>query len=96
MRRALTSGRVLALAQRWLNEWSAAVRDTTDMETQTQPRRLLVTAAEAAQLLGCSVLTVKRLAEKGDLRAVRLAPSGHLRFRLRDVEQFVAEKEDER
>lgn len=58
------------------------------MSIQTEPR-LLITAAETAQLLGCSVATVKRLAERGDLTTVRFAPGGHLRFRLREVEEFV-------
>jgi excisionase family DNA binding protein len=63
------------------------------METHTEPR-LLITAAEAAQLLGCSVQTVKRLAERGDLKPLRFGPGGHVRFRLSDVEEFVSENED--
>ena len=62
------------------------------MTTQTEPR-LLVTAAEAGRLLGCSPQTVKRLAERGSLRPLRFAENGHLRFRLAEIEEFVA-KED--
>ena len=64
------------------------------MSTQTE-LRLLVTAAEAARLLGCSVPTVKRLADKGDLRIVRFGPGGHVRFRLREVEEFVDRQEED-
>ncbi|MDQ3671492.1 MAG: helix-turn-helix domain-containing protein [Actinomycetota bacterium] len=64
------------------------------MPTQTEPR-LLLSAAEVARLLGCSVPTVKRLAERGEIATVRFTqPNGHLRFRVRDVEEFVERKEN--
>ena len=65
------------------------------MTRQTEPSRLLVNAPEAGRLLGCSPQTVKRLAERGDLRAVRFGPNGHVRFRVAEIEEFVTEKEDE-
>ena len=66
------------------------------MPAQTEPRpRLLITAAEAARLLGCSPQTVKRLAERGDLRAVRFGENGHIRFRMSEIEEFVTRDEEE-
>jgi excisionase family DNA binding protein len=56
---------------------------------------LLANAAETARLMGCSVATVKRLAEKGELPIVRFGPRGHVRFRLRDIEDFIERKQEE-
>lgn len=39
--------------------------------------------------------TVKRLAERGDLRPIRFGPNGHVRFRMRQVEDFIEQKEDD-
>jgi excisionase family DNA binding protein len=77
-----------------LKRFGRAKRDTTFMATQTEAR-LLVTATEAARLLGCSAQTVKRLAERGDLRTVRFGPNGHVRFRLREIEEFVEKDEED-
>lgn len=46
----------------------------------------LVTARQAAEILGCSIFTVRRLDRSGVLPAVRLTKRGNLRFRLADVE----------
>ena len=39
--------------------------------------------------------TVKRLAERGDLRAIRFGPNGHVRFRMSQVEEFIEMKEED-
>jgi len=54
-----------------------------------------VNAAGAAHLLGCSVPSVKRLAETGEIPTVRFVERGHVRFRVSDIEEFVERKEED-
>ena len=56
----------------------------------TEPAPKLVNARTAAEIVGYSVYTLRRLAASGALPAVRLGPHGHLRFRLSDLDRFVA------
>lgn len=51
--------------------------------------RRLLSAREAAELLGVSVATVRRAVRDGSLDAVRVRENGWLRFRVADVEQLV-------
>ena len=50
----------------------------------------LLTAREAAAVLGVSVFTIRRMAAAGSLAPVRLGPRSHLRFRREDVEALTA------
>jgi excisionase family DNA binding protein len=52
--------------------------------------------SEVAYMLGCSPRRVRELAAEGLLQSVRFGPKGHLRFRVEDIEAFMAgEKPDE-
>lgn len=55
------------------------------MSTTTHQPALLVTQAEAAELLGVSRNTVVRLVGRGVLKTVRLAPGMKPRVRRSDV-----------
>ena len=44
---------------------------------------------EAADALGVSVSSVKRLVAAGALRPVRYTPRGHLHFEVRDVRRLI-------
>lgn len=52
----------------------------------------LVPTSEAADVLGCHIATVRRLAERGDLPVVMRAPgrNGTYFFKRRDVERLAA------
>jgi|HubBroStandDraft_6_1064221.scaffolds.fasta_scaffold235166_2 excisionase family DNA binding protein len=55
---------------------------------QTTDSNQLVKAEEVAKRLDVGLVTVKRLAKRGELQAIRL---GHntVRFRLSDVEKYI-------
>lgn len=55
----------------------------------TEREPALLTTREAGALLGVSARTVARLAENGDLRAVRLGRRGRWRIIRRGVEELV-------
>lgn len=42
---------------------------------------------EAAERLGVSLATIRRMTARGDLRFYRFSALGHRRFRLSDVEE---------
>lgn len=48
----------------------------------------LLTPKEAAQMLHVATRTLQRMADRGDVRAVKL-PSGHRRYRVSDVEAIL-------
>ena len=52
---------------------------------KTTPHQVLIPRTVAAQLLGVSVASVKRLARRGVLEEIRLHPTAHVRLRLGDV-----------
>ena len=52
----------------------------------------LVGIDEVARLLAVSKITVRRKVSAGELPCVRLTKGGPMRFDLRDVERFVAER----
>ena len=54
----------------------------------------LLRAREAAALLSVSVRSLDKLVDDGLLRPVRLHPTAHRRFRIRDIAALVAVKED--
>lgn len=54
----------------------------------------LVPASEVAAMLGVSRMTVVRLAERGELTAVRLS-ARCTRYRLADVEALIGRKSDD-
>ncbi len=49
----------------------------------------LLTTGEVAELLGCDPGTVRRIAERGELPAIRLTRTSPRRFRARDVLRLV-------
>ena len=53
----------------------------------------LLTSAEVAQLFRVSTKTVSRWARLGQLPVIR-TPSGQLRFRRRDVDEFIRRQND--
>jgi excisionase family DNA binding protein len=59
---------------------------------QDEREPVLMTTAEASSLLGVSARTVCRLAEDGDLPAIRLGPHGRWRILRRGVEMIVREQ----
>ena len=68
-------------------------RVSVSTQTQTEPK-LLVTAAEAARRLDMSVSTLRRLVDAGEIDAIRFGEKGHVRIRVRDLEELV-EREGE-
>jgi excisionase family DNA binding protein len=50
----------------------------------------LLRATEAAQLLGCSVWTIRRLVDSGELRLVRFGAKGWRRIPREDVERLIS------
>jgi len=52
----------------------------------------LLGIAEVARLLAVSKITVRRKVSTGELPCIRLSKGGPMRFDLRDVEKFVAER----
>ena len=59
----------------------------TMMEDEFADR--LVTAAEAAKLLGLKISTIRRLTHSGELPFVRPTGRRAVRYRLRDLEALV-------
>jgi excisionase family DNA binding protein len=55
-----------------------------EIEEEQEFERML-TVSEAAQLLGVSTSTVRRLTRMGCLRSYRIGPGGHRRFKKKDV-----------
>jgi excisionase family DNA binding protein len=52
----------------------------------------LIGIAEVARLLSVSKITIRRKVSTGELPCIRLTKGGPLRFDMRDVERFVAER----
>lgn len=52
----------------------------------------LIGIAEVAKLLAVSVITVRRKVSAGELPCIRLSKGGPMRFDVRDVEKFVAQR----
>lgn len=54
----------------------------------------LVPTSEAADIIGCHIATVRRLAERGELRIAMKAPgrNGTYFFKARDVERIAAKR----
>ena len=52
----------------------------------------LIGIAEVARLLSVSKITIRRKVSTGELPCIRLSKGGPMRFDLRDVEKFVAER----
>ena len=50
----------------------------------------MLNAKEVAALLGVHLNTVKRLVQRGDLRAYRIATRGDMRFTREDVDAYLA------
>jgi excisionase family DNA binding protein len=59
-------------------------------QTPTLTVDRLLTVRDVAALCAVSRMTVYRLIRAGRLPAVRLTPTGQLRFRRRDVEALIA------
>lgn len=57
-------------------------------EREPRPAPPLLDVSQVAERLGCCEETVRRLVKTGQLRAV--TSLGHLRFRVEDVEAFIA------
>jgi len=55
--------------------------------------KVMLTAGEAAQLLGIHVNTVRRWSKKGILRAYRICSRGDRRFRREDIDRFLEERQ---
>jgi excisionase family DNA binding protein len=60
-----------------------------------EPRRLELTASEAAKLLGVSLSTVRRWSDAGVLPTYR-TPGGQRRYSRAEVERFVASLQEQR
>ena len=59
-------------------------------------RRLQPREATAAQLGGVSVATIRRLEQRGKLRAIRLGPArGQVFHEIADVDRLIAEASDD-
>src|SRR5947208_1275178 len=56
----------------------------------TKPEPKLVDAKTAAEILGCSVFTVRRAVKTGALPAVRFTPRANLRMRVEDLEALTS------
>lgn len=52
----------------------------------------LLGIAEVAKLLAVSKITIRRKVSAGELPCIRLTKGGPMRFDVRDVEKFVAER----
>jgi excisionase family DNA binding protein len=50
---------------------------------------LAISAAEASEVLGCSLSTIYRMIRAGKLRAARTSPRGRLFVSLQSVRDFV-------
>ena len=72
------------------------MRDITcGMSTDVLDDVRLLRAREAAEVLSVSIRSLDKLVDDGHLRAVKLHPTGHRRFRVRDLAALVAAtKED--
>jgi excisionase family DNA binding protein len=57
------------------------------------PATRLLRPIEVAELLGVTTRTVRHLAETGDLRKVKLGTRS-TRYRMADIERFIAERTD--
>ncbi len=64
------------------------------MANPHEPRQWL-TLSQAARILGVHTTTLRRWADNGDIPYL-LTPGGHRRFSLQDVEQFAANRKQER
>lgn len=51
-----------------------------------QENEVFVGIREAAERLGVSLATIRRMTSRGDLRFYRFSSLGHRRFRMQDVE----------
>jgi excisionase family DNA binding protein len=63
------------------------------MDTTATGRRRLLSSSGAAEMLGLSRDYLGQLVAKGKLRSVRLGEHGWHRFRIEDVERFLAGEE---
>ncbi len=59
----------------------------------TLESKAILTAGEAAQLIGVHVNTVRRWNEKGTLKGYRIGTRGDRRFRREEVDSFLKEAE---
>ena len=48
-----------------------------------------LTVAQAAEELGCSERTIRRLIQRGDLKAVRLGSTSAIRIHRRDLQKIL-------
>lgn len=64
------------------------------MTTSTLDDVRLLRPREVAALLDISLRQIDRLCEAGVVKPVRLVPNGNRRFRLRDLAELVAPKEE--
>ena len=55
--------------------------------------RPVATVPEAAQLLACSVGTIRGCIYRGDLTGSRMAANAHLKIRVRELARFLVEGE---
>jgi excisionase family DNA binding protein len=53
----------------------------------------LVSLQDAARLMGCSAVTVRRMAKRGDIPAVRLAGTRLVRFRRSTLQRVIETSE---
>lgn len=84
-------------ADRVEGEWfrpSEALRAFIERIPKTEPPGQILTAGDVAEMFKVSVVTVGNWASAGKLRCFR-TPGGHRRFRVEDVEAFIAETETE-
>lgn len=57
-------------------------------------REELISARQAAAILGCGIRTTQRLAQRGELKVFKLAgPNGQYVFRRKEVERYRAKLE---
>ena len=52
--------------------------------------RRLLTARQVAEYIGCSYITIWRAMKAGQLACIRRSPTARPRFRLRDVDAWLA------
>jgi len=57
--------------------------------------KVMLTPSDVAQLLGVHPNTVRRWSKKGILKSYRISPRGDRRFRRKDVDGFLKEREIE-
>lgn len=64
---------------------------TENLKNELLDRELnrMLTITEAAELLGVSCSSLRRYANENKIRAYRVGPGGHRRFRKRDVLEYL-------